>query len=127
MKESWFTSLLRMDNVQQAIDQKECYSLYTDHTGNLIEIQKRNGRPPISWKIVNDILALYDQDRDLVVRGMKNKNLSYRSLAKLLDDPVSYQTVRAIVKKYRSKGEACQELSSHLVEEKQVHGVQTGH
>jgi transposase len=33
---------------------------------------------------------------------MKTKNLSYRSLAKLLDDPVSYQTVRAIVKKYRN-------------------------
>lgn len=107
MHEPWFLELARLEKIQNKINDMEPYSI---SDAVLTEIDQPDaqvvknpvGRPAIDWRIVESILKIYDEDIDHITRNnLKRKPISYRSIARLLGNKVSYLTIREYIRKYR--------------------------
>lgn len=102
--EPWFKELLRQQKRQDAIDRLERHSLpttssvnvYGDYTPPELLSKRPVGRPATDWRIVNKILAVYDDSVD-------TKPKSLRKIARAVDNKVDHCTVRNILKTYRPK------------------------
>jgi hypothetical protein len=102
MDEEWFKELVSADQKQREIDLREQgaipYSSNVDVYGKqspLIFLAKRPvGRPSTDWRIVNKILAIYDE-------SIAERKKSLRSIAREVNNVVDHCTVRNILNKYR--------------------------
>jgi len=107
MNEPWFLELARMEKIQNKINDMEPYSIAdsANREPDQAPVQTAKnpvGRPNTDWRIVKAILKIYDEDADAIAYNrLLRKPISYRSIAKLVGNSVSYLTVRGIIKKYR--------------------------
>jgi len=106
MHESWFLALVELQKVQDKIDDREQYTidsrtntnLYGVTATNTVPISKRSvGRPRTNWKLVEEILRLYDESLE------NGQRLSVRTLEKMIDRRVKFLTIWNILKKYRKR------------------------
>ena len=106
MHESWFLALVELQKVQDRIDDREQYTidsrtntnLYGVTATNTVPISKRSvGRPRTNWKLVEEILRLYDESLE------NGQRLSVRTLEKMIDRRVKFLTIWNILKKYRKR------------------------
>lgn len=109
MKEPWFLELARMEEIQNKINDMEPYSItdavIKDIDEPTAQVAKNPiGRPATDWRVIRDILKIYDQDLDTIKTNNLTRNpISYRSIAKLVGNKVSYITVRDYIMTYRKK------------------------
>ena len=107
--EEWLLFLLDQQRQQRNIDRHECYSLERDTIvgiEGLIEkkefIAKKDvGRPSTHWKVVNQVLDIYDASVEACHAGIIPRRKSLRAIARELDNKIGYCTVRNILKTYR--------------------------
>jgi hypothetical protein len=105
----WFKELVKMQVRQDRIDALENGDI--DMHGSVaidglpekpsITVKRDIGRPRTDWRIVQRVLDIYDEDRELVIQGKKVKPLSLRAIAREIDNAVGYFTVRTILLEYR--------------------------
>src|SRR5688572_29292887 len=100
MNTEWFKDLVIMETKQDQINSRE--HILFDHTAvTAVEGKIRPftnpsklGRPTTSPKVIDNVLDIYDNYLET-----HKKKLATRKIAKMLDNKVSYETVRAIIKK----------------------------
>jgi len=102
----WFKELAKLQAVQDRISQIENADIETPTALHVsaqpdIEIKKDIGRPRTDWQIVNKVLEIYDNDRELVLNGERARPLSLRAIAKEINYVVGYFTVRSILIRFR--------------------------
>lgn len=110
MHEAWFQALLDLQKVQERIDMRECYTIDSrsnvDLHGVLIEKDIKNkrpvGRPRTHWKLVDEILRMYDEsvERELLYG---EKRLSVRAIEKRMQGRVKFLTVWNIIRAHRKR------------------------
>lgn len=106
----WFEELVVLQRRQDIIDSKESYFLAPTSqsfvTGSadipIVSSSKNIGRPPTDWRLVNEVLRLYDESVDLEKQGV-GKRLSLRGIEKKMNHRIKYLTVRKILMIYRNK------------------------
>lgn len=105
--EEWFIELVALQGKQDSIDRKEGYITYNigaNIYGTIDNAQtpshKNVGRPSTDWRLVNEILELYDQSVEDELNGV-GKRLSLRGMQKKVNNRVKYLTVRRILMTYR--------------------------
>lgn len=104
MHEPWFIALAELQKVQERIDTKEQYHIdprtNTDLYGAIIHTavntKQRVGRPGTHWKLIEEILQLYDTSLE------HGQRLSVRAIEKQMDRRVKFLTIWKILKKYRA-------------------------
>ena len=105
----WFKELVRLQARQDTISRHEVADIpFTSATTIRAEqpemryqVKKEVGRPATDWRIVKQILQLYDQSLEDVKQGRVKRKKSLRTLAKEVHYRIGYYTVRNIIKKYR--------------------------
>lgn len=109
MHEEWFTALISEQLRQDHIDKRERYTIPYSSTTDIYGEQdkpellsKRNvGRPLTDWRIIQRILEAYDKSIEELQIQKRTRPLSLRALAKIVDNKVSYLTVRTILRTYK--------------------------
>lgn len=109
--EPWLKYLLETQRTQRFIDKHECYTLspisMTDIRGIAEKheyVSKKDvGRPSTHWRLVNQVLEIYDASVEETIAGKTTRIKSLRAIARELNNRIGYCTVRNILKEYRNK------------------------
>jgi len=115
-KEDWFIALSSMQQKQDSIDHAEIFQLpYTAEVslhGVLQDTPKSGkrgiGRPLTDWRVMNHILAIYDEaieeQTPLSLRKITTLVNAHFSNKKQKNMQITHLTVRAVLMRYRSYG-----------------------
>ncbi len=93
--EVWFKELRKLQHIQNTIDNKEVFSYVYSNMSSKDNIKNR-GRPQTDWRIVEDILKIFDN-------ALETEKISLRAIVRKLNNKVGYITVRSILIRYRAK------------------------
>ncbi len=111
MQEPWFKALSKEQSRQDEIDRYEGYSLPFNSAADIYGLQaapelltKRDvGRPSTDWRLIEQVLRIYDESVEAVREGRLQRPKSLRAIARELGNKLGYVTVRNILLEYRSE------------------------
>jgi hypothetical protein len=76
--------------------------MYGEQAAPELLLKRDVGRPSTDWRLVEKVLAIYDQSVEDVLEKRTPRTKSLRSIAKEMNHVLGYVTIRNILKEYRS-------------------------
>lgn len=107
-QEMWFHELDNLQSKQDKIDKSERFELPYDtgvgsdgkQSDHIYQFKRKIGKPGIDWITINKVLDIYDSNLADVEEGISSK-LSLRDIADILENKISFLSVRNILITYR--------------------------